>query len=49
LPLADRLELTWVDAEPEGDAHFPEVAWDAWREVRREEADGVAYAGYLRS
>jgi dihydrofolate reductase len=27
LPLADRLELTFVHAEPEGDALFPE--WDA--------------------
>ena len=26
LPLASRLELTAVDAEPAGDAHFP--AWD---------------------
>ena len=25
LPLADRLELTWVDAEPEGDTTFPEL------------------------
>jgi dihydrofolate reductase len=49
LPLADRLELTWVDAEPEGDTHFPDVDWGAWREVRREEADGIAYASYERA
>lgn len=48
LPLADRLELTLVDAEPEGDAHFPEVDWSDWYEVMREEHDGWAYVGYER-
>ena len=48
LPLADRLELTWVDAEPDGDTRFPEVDWDDWRELRREHAEGVAYASYER-
>ena len=36
LPLADRLELTHVDAAPEGDTFFPQVDWSEWREVRRE-------------
>ena len=48
LRLADRLELTWVDAEPDGDTRFPEVDWDEWRELRREEVGGVAYAAYER-
>jgi len=48
LPLADSLELTWVDAEPEGDTTFPELDWRDWRQVRREEADGAAYATYER-
>ena len=48
LPLADRLELTWVDAEPEGDTTFPEVDWSTWRELRREVGDGVAYVTYGR-
>jgi dihydrofolate reductase len=41
LPLADRLYLTFVDAEPDGDVHFPDVDFGAWREVFREhhEAD----------
>lgn len=36
LPLADRMRLTWVEAEPEGDAMFP--AFDAadWQETARE-------------
>ena len=49
LPLADRLELTFVDAEPEGDTFFPEVDWSQWREVAREEGDGVAYVTYERA
>lgn len=34
---ADRLDLTRVDAEPEGDTRFPEVDWSRWRLVSREE------------
>ena len=49
LPLADKLELTWVDAEPEGDARFPAVDWDAWREVAREEHEGWAAVSYERA
>jgi dihydrofolate reductase len=48
LPLTDRLELTWVDAEPDGDTRFPEVDWDEWRELGREHVEGVAYASYER-
>jgi dihydrofolate reductase len=48
LSLADRLELTWVDAEPDGDTRFPEVDWGDWRELGREHAEGVAYASYER-
>jgi dihydrofolate reductase len=36
LPKARRLYLTEVEAEVEGDAHFPEFDEAAWREVRRE-------------
>lgn len=48
LPVADRLELTLVDAAPEGDTRFPEVDWTVWREVAREEGDGAAYVRYER-
>jgi dihydrofolate reductase len=37
LRLADRLYLTFVDAEPEGDARFPELSLDDWREIARSE------------
>lgn len=36
LPLADRLQLTEVDVELEGDAYFPNFDRSAWREVWRE-------------
>jgi dihydrofolate reductase len=49
LPFADRLELTWVDAEPEGGARFPAVDWAAWREVTREEHEGWSAVSYARA
>ena len=30
MPIADRLEITEVDLEPEGDAWFPETAAEVW-------------------
>jgi len=35
LPLADRLHLTEIQADFEGDAHFPAIDWRDWREVAR--------------
>lgn len=48
LPLADRLYLTLVDAEIEGDAFFPALNWCDWHELRREDfaADGKGSYGY---
>lgn len=34
LPGARRLYITWIDAAAQGDALFPEVAWDEWNRVR---------------
>ena len=36
LSRADRLVITHVDAEVEGDAFFPEVDWSGWRAVGEE-------------
>ena len=49
LAFTDRLELTFVNAEPEGDTLFPQVDWSQWREVRREPGDGVEYVTYERA
>lgn len=35
LLLADRLYITLVDADVEGDAWFPEFDWQEWREIDR--------------
>ena len=37
LVLADRIYLTLVQTDVEGDAWFPELDWREWREVSREE------------
>jgi dihydrofolate reductase len=42
------LEITEVDAEPEGDVTFPEIRSDEWREISREPHPGFAYVGYRR-
>lgn len=36
LPQVQRLYLTLVDAEVDGDTFFPEIEWGAWNEVSRE-------------
>ena len=43
LPVANRLYMTTVEAEFEGDTFFPPMDLDQWREVRRESftADGA--------
>ncbi len=48
LPVTHRIELTLVDAEPDGDTTFPDVDWGEWLELGREEGDGVAYVTYER-
>jgi dihydrofolate reductase len=42
------LEITEVDADPEGDVTFPEISSDEWREISREPHFGFAYVGYRR-
>lgn len=37
LPWIDRMYVTLVHAEVEGDAFFPEVNWDEWEEIGRED------------
>jgi dihydrofolate reductase len=49
LPYADRLALTFVDAEPEGDTLFPEVDWSQWREVGRTPGDGWTHVTFERA
>ncbi len=37
LDIADRLRITWVQLEPEGDTTFPSVDKETWEETRRTE------------
>jgi len=37
LPLCDVLEITEVDANPEGDTFFPELDFSIWKEKERED------------
>ena len=48
LPYADRLLLTLVEQEPEGDTRFPEVDWADWRETAREPGEGWVRVTYAR-
>ncbi len=48
IPRADRLLLTWVDADPEGDTFFPDVDWSQWTETAREPFPGGAWSTYRR-
>lgn len=54
LPLADALRLTWVEAEPAGDALFPALDPADWRETAREphaaegERPAFAFVDYSR-
>lgn len=48
LAVADRLLISWIEAEPKGDTYFPEVDWERWRETAREVNDGWALTTYER-
>lgn len=48
LPVADRLEITEVDAEPEGDTWFPAVDWSRWQETTRVSHPGFSFVTYDR-
>lgn len=48
MPLADRLYVTHVEAEPDGDTFFPDIAEDEWNwrlldEVRASERDSAPF------
>lgn len=49
LPKADRMVLTRVEAEPEGDTRFPEPDWSRWRLAWREDHTPDARDRYRHS
>jgi len=48
MALADRLEITEVDLEPEGDAWFPEIAAVNWEKTAKTEGSGYAFVTYQK-
>lgn len=51
LPMADQLDLTFVDDAPEGDTLFPSVDWNCYDEIERESHKGeptYTYVTYRR-
>ena len=48
LAVADRLEITEVDLEPEGDTWFPEIAAVDWERTAKSEGNGFAFVTYRR-
>ena len=49
MAIADRLEITEVDQEPEGDAWFPEIAAFDWEISGKSERPGFAFVTYRRT
>jgi dihydrofolate reductase len=43
LPRADRIHLSTIDAEPQGDTWMPEFDMSEWREVSSEQRPGFRY------
>ncbi len=46
LPLADRIYLTLIHEAFDGDAYFPELNNDEWRELERRDVEAGTDAGY---
>jgi len=48
MAVADRLEITEVDQEPEGDAWFPEIAAVDWEKTAKTDEGSYAFVTYRR-
>ena len=48
LPLADRIELTVIRRQYEGDAFFPEIDNSGWEITNTEDFDGFSFISYSR-
>ena len=46
MPVADRLEVTHVDQEAEGEVKFPPIDPGVWRKTFEEQHEGYAFATY---
>jgi dihydrofolate reductase len=48
LPLADRIELTVIHRNYEGDAYFPEIDGAQWEQTARNDFDTFSFISYTR-
>lgn len=48
LPRANRMELTRVKGNFDGDVYFPDVNWDEWRETKREDYEEFSFLSYVK-
>ena len=48
MAVADRLEITEVDLEPDGDAWFPEILTVNWKKTSNIEGSGYTFVTYQR-
>ena len=48
LPLADRIELTLIHKQYEGDAFFPEIDPTRWKTTHTEDFDGFSFISYSK-
>ncbi len=48
LTIVDRLEITEIELEPDGDTLFPEVDWSDWVEVNRDAHSAHSFVTYRR-
>lgn len=48
LTRADRLVLTEVHDEYDGDTYFPDVEWDSWTETSRDDREDLSFLEYER-
>lgn len=49
LEAADRIELTRIHDEYDGDTRFPEVDWSKWEEVSRDEREELSFVSFERA
>jgi dihydrofolate reductase len=48
MPLADRLEITHVDQDVDGETRFPDIDPAVWAAVQEEPGDGYRFVTYVR-
>jgi len=48
LPLATLLEITWIHRDVEGDAFFPAIDPENWKEVKRTDSKEYSFVTYAR-